>query len=158
MNRLKEAAAKQVANRLKDELVEKVVGNSEVEVPNIMVEQKIDSMLQNFSQRLSMQGLSLEDYMKHTNADIETVKTEYRQPAEKGVKTDLILEAIAAKENVEATEEDIEARVAELAKHYNSEPDVFKQWLETGGNLEPLKKSIVIDKTVEFLEEKAVIK
>ncbi len=158
MNRLKEAADKQAMARLKDELVEKVVENSTVEVPEIMIEQKIDNMLQSFSQRLGMQGLSLEDYLKHTNNDIDTVRAEYRSSAEKAVRIDLILEAIAAKENIEVTEEDIDARVAEMAKHYNSEPEVFKQWLESGGNLEPLKKSIAIDKTVDLLEEKAVVK
>jgi len=105
-----------------------------------------------------MQGLKLEDYLKHSNTEIETVRAEYRPAAEKAVKIDLVLEAIATKENIEATEEDVDAKVAEMSVRYNSEPGVFKQWMESGGNLEPLKKSIAIDKTVDFLEEKAVTK
>ncbi|PKM82972.1 MAG: trigger factor [Firmicutes bacterium HGW-Firmicutes-14] len=157
MNRLKEAEKDQARNRLKDALVDKVVEGSKVDTPEIMIQEKIDFMLQSLTRRLSMQGLNIEDYLKSTGTDLEEVKKEYHPAAEKAVKTDLILEAIAAKENIEPTEDDIDAKVAEMAAHYNSEPATFKQWLESGGNLEPLKKSIAIDKTVEFLEEKAVI-
>ncbi len=157
LNRLKEAAERQADNRMKDELVDQAVENAEVEVPEIMIQQKIDSMLQSFTQRLRMQGLQLDDYLKYSNTNLEAIRKDYRPAAEKAVKIDLVLEAIAAKENITATDEDIDAKVAEMAARYNSEPGVFKQWLENGGNLEPLRKSIVIDKTVDFLQEKAVI-
>ena len=158
LNRLKEAATEQTNNRIKDELVDKAVKASQVEVPEIMVQQKIDHMLQSFSQRLSMRGLKLEDYLKFNNSDLETVRTEYRPAAEKAVKIDLVLEAISAQENIKAAESDVNAKVDEMAVRYNSEPAVFKQWMESGGNLEALQKSIVIDKTIDFLKEKAVIK
>ncbi|MDT3698513.1 MAG: trigger factor [Thermincola sp.] len=158
LNRLKVAAEEQAKNKLKDELVDKAVEAAQVEVPEIMVDQKTDFMLQNFSQRLSMQGLNLDDYLKFSGTDIGAVRAEYRPAAEKAVKIDLVLEAISAKENIQATDEDVEAKVAEMAAQYNSEVAVFKQWLQNAGNLEPLKKSITIDKTVDFLQGKAVIK
>lgn len=158
LNRLKVAAEEQAKNKLKDELVDKAVEAAQVEVPEIMVDQKTDFMLQNFSQRLSMQGLNLDDYLKFSGTDIGAVRAEYRPAAEKAVKIDLVLEAISAKENIQATDEDVEAKVAEMAAQYNSEVAVFKQWLQNAGNLEPLKKSIAIDKTVDFLQGKAVIK
>lgn len=157
LNRLKEAARVQADNRLKDQLVDKAVENATVEVPEIMIQQKIDYMLQNLAQRLSMQGLKLEDYLKFSGTDMESVRQEYRASAEKAVKIDLVLEAIADKEGMKATDEEIDAKVAEMAEKYNSEAAVFKQWLESAGNLEPLKKSIAIDKTVDMLQEKAVI-
>jgi len=158
LNRLKEAAKEQADTKLKDELVEKAVEASKVEVPEIMIEQKIDFLLQNLAQRLSTQGLQLEDYLKYSGSDVETVRKDYKPGAEKSVKMDLVLEAISVKEGVEVTEEDVEAKVTEMAAQYNSEAPMFKQWLENAGNLEPLKKSIIIDKTVELLQEKAVIK
>lgn len=158
LNRLKEAAKAQAETRLKDELVDKAVEVSQVDVPDIMVEQKIDFLLQNFEQRLKMQGLQLEDYVKFSGTDMAALRADYRSAAEKSVKIDLVLEAIAAKEKVEATEEDLEAKVAEMAAQYNSEAGVFRKWLENAGNLEPLRKSIIIDKTVDLLQEKAVIK
>lgn len=158
MNRLKQTSAERSQNLLKDELVDKAIEAAKVDIPEIMIEQKTDYMVQSFAQRLSMQGLKLEDYLKYSNTTMENLRSEYRPSAEKAVKIDLVLEAIAAKENIEASEEDIDAKVAEMAARYNAEPPVFRQWLENGGNLEPLKKSIVIDKTVDFLQEKAVIK
>lgn len=158
MNRLKEAEKEKADNRIKDQLVEKALENAQLEVPEVMVQQKIDYLIQNFGQRLSMQGMKLEDYLKYSNTDMASLRKDYHPAAEKAVKIDLMLEAIAAKENIEATEADVEAKVAEMAVHYNSEPAVLKQWLETQGNLEPLKKSIIIDKTVDLLQEKAVVK
>jgi len=157
-NRLKQAAVEKVDNQLKDELVEKAVQAAQVDVPEIMIGEKTDQMVQSFSQRLSMQGLKLEDYLKFSNTSMENMRSEYRPAAEKAVKIDLVLEAIATKENIEANDEDINSKVAEMAGRYNAEPDVFRQWLENGGNMEPLKKSIIFDKTVDFLQEKAVIK
>ncbi|MHB9096062.1 MAG: trigger factor [Eubacteriales bacterium] len=158
LNRLKEAAKAQAENKMKDELVEKATQGSQVEVPEIMIQQKIDFMTQSLSQKLSMQGLNLEDYLKFSGTSVETMREEYRPAAEKAVKIDLVLETIAAKENIVATDEDIDAKVAEMAARYNSEAEVFKQWLVNAGNLEPLKTSIVIDKTVDMLQERAVIK
>ncbi|WP_418790765.1 trigger factor [Phosphitispora sp. TUW77] len=158
MNRLKEVAEKQALTRLQDELVQKIVENCNVEVPDLLIEQRIDGMLQGFSQRLSMQGLSMEDFLKHTDNDIDAIRSEYRSSAEKAVKTDLILEAIAHKENIMVFDEEVDARVAEMAKNYSAEPEVFRNWLESGGNMESLMKSIVIDKILIQLVEKAVIK
>ncbi len=158
LNRLKEAAREQAANRMKDELVEKAVQTSQVEVPEIMIQQKTDFMIESFTRKLSMQGLNFDDYLKYTNTNLEDIRADYRQRAEKAVKIDLVLDAIADREKIEASEAEIDARAAEMAAHYNSEPEVFKQWLENSGNLENLKKSIIIDKTVDFLQEKAEVK
>ena len=158
LNRLKEAARQQADNRLKDELVEKALQGSQVEVPDIMIKEKTDYLIQSFSRKLGMQGLNLDDYLKFSNTDMASIQAEYRPAAEKAVKIDLILDAIAAKEKVDVTDEEIEAKIAEMAGRYNSEPGTFRQWLENAGNMEPLKKSIIIDKTIEFLQEKAVVK
>lgn len=158
LNRLKEAAKQEADYHLKDLLVDKAVEAAAVEVPEVMIRDKVDAMIQSFSQRLSMQGMKLEDYLKYTCSDLEALKADYRQVAEKGVKTDLVLEAIAAKENISADEEEIDAKVAEMAAQYNYEPGIFREWLENSGNFESVKKTIVVDKTVDFLQEKAVIK
>lgn len=158
LNRLKEAAGQQADNRLKDELVEKALQGSQVEVPDIMIKEKTDYLIQSFSRKLGMQGMNLDDYLKFSNTDLASIQAEYRPAAEKAVKIDLVLDAIAAKEKVDVTDEEIEAKIAEMAERYNSEPGTFRQWLENAGNMEPLKKSIIIDKTIEFLQEKAVVK
>ena len=154
-NRLEEEAGQRADHALKDGLVEKVVAASEVEIPDTMIEQRIDSMLENMSQRLGMQGLSIEDYLKYSGTSVDDLRKDYRERAAKDVKVDLVLDAIAKTENIDVTDEDIDARVQEMSGQYKQEPAVLRQWLENGSNLEPLKKSIVIDKTVDLLVEKA---
>jgi trigger factor len=154
-NKLEKEAETKADHTLKDELVNKAVSASEVEVPDTMIEQRIDSMLQDMNQRLSMQGLSIEDYLKYSGTTVDEFRNNYRERAEKEIKVDLVLNAIAKTENIEVTEEDIDNRVKEMAEQYKQEPATLRQWLENGGNMEPLKKSVVIDKTVDFLMEKA---
>ncbi|MFZ5639132.1 MAG: trigger factor [Bacillota bacterium] len=154
-NKLEKEAERKADHTLKDELVNKAVGGSEVEVPETMIEQRIDSMLQDMNQRLGMQGLSIEDYLKYSGTTVDEFRKNYRERAEKEIRVDLVLDAIAKAENIEVTEEDIDNRVKEMAEQYKQEPATLRQWLENGGNMEPLKKSVVIDKTVDFLVEKA---
>ncbi len=154
-NRLKEEAGKRADHALKDGLVDKVVAASEVEIPDTMIEQRIDSMLQNMNQRLGMQGLSIEEYLKYSGSNVDELRKEYRERAAKDVKVDLVLDAIAKAETIELTDADIDARVEEMAVQYKQEPATLRQWIENGGNLEAIKKSIIIDKTVDFLVDKA---
>lgn len=154
-NKLEKEAERKAEHDLKDGLVDKAVAGSEVTVPGTMIEQRIDSMMENMNQRLGMQGLSVEDYLKYSGTTVEEFRNNYRERAEKEVRVDLVLEAIAKAENIEVSDEDIESRVQEMAGQYKQDPAVFRQWMENGGNLEPLKKSIVIDKTVDFIVERA---
>lgn len=154
-NRLEKNATMNADLALKDELVDKAVTGSEVEVPETLIEQRIDSIIQNMNQRLGMQGLSIEDYLKYSGSNVDEMRKSYRERAEKDVKVDLVLEAISKAESIQVTEEEIDTRVEGMAGQYNQEPATLKQWLENSGNLEPLKKSIIIDKTVDFLVEKA---
>lgn len=154
-NRLKEEAGKRADHALKDGLVDKVVAASEVEIPDTMIEQRIDSMLQNMNQRLGMQGLSIEEYLKYSGSNVDELRKEYRERAAKDVKVDLVLDAIAKAETIELTDADIDARIEEMAVQYKQEPATLRQWIENGGNLEAIKKSIIIDKTVDFLVDKA---
>ncbi len=157
-NRLKEAAAQKAEHELKDKLVNQAVNNAEVEVPETMIQQRVESMIQNMAQRLSMQGLKFEDYLKFTNSDIDTVKEQYRPEAENRVKTNLVLEAIAKQENIEASEEAIEKEITQMAAQYNAEPATMRTYLENQGNMEALKQAVIVDQTVDYLVAQAVIK
>ncbi|ADG83401.1 trigger factor [Thermincola potens] len=157
-NKLKEAAEQKAEHEMKDRLVAKAVENAEVEIPNIMVEQRIDSMIQSLAQRLSLQGLSLEEYLKFTNSNMEALREQHRPDAENRVKATLVLEAIAKKENIEPTEEDLEEEIKTMAAQYNAEPGLMRTFIENQGNMEALKQAIAINKTVQFLVDHATIK
>lgn len=151
----KEAAAEA---QLKQAAIEKAAENAEVDVPQAMVDAQIDDILQNFDYRLRMQGLTLENYLQYTNDTIENLRQRYQEEAQKAVKEQLVLEAIAKKEGIVAEDSDLEEEFKRLAETYKKEPHQIKEQLEKQGQLESVKHSIIIDKTIQFLVDHAKIK
>jgi trigger factor len=157
LNKLKEAAEKNTELAVKNQVIEKAVANAEVEIPEAMVNSRIDMIVNDMANRLQRQGLSLDDYLKFTNSNMETIRSEYRNEAEQSVKADLILEAIAKAEEIKVTDSDLDEQIQEMAKHYNQEPEQLKNILAAQGSLEYLTTSITMDKTVSFLVDNAKI-
>ncbi|NLT95884.1 MAG: trigger factor [Clostridia bacterium] len=151
----KEAAAEA---QLKQAAIEKAAENAEVDVPQAMVDAQIDDILQNFDYRLRMQGLTLENYLQYTNDTIENLRQRYQEEAQKAVKEQLVLEAIAKKEGIVAEDTDLEEEFKRLAETYKKEPHEIKEQLEKQGQLESVKHSIIIDKTIQCLVDHAKIK
>ena len=104
-----------------------------------------------------MQGLSLENYLQYTNDTIENLREKYQEDAKKTVKEQLVLEAIAKKEGLEVQEADLEEEFKRLAETYKREPQEIKEQLEKQGQIEAMKHSIIIDKTIQFLIDNAKI-
>ncbi|NLY67646.1 MAG: trigger factor, partial [Tissierellia bacterium] len=111
-----------------NKVIEKVVENAEVDIPEAMIEHQIDHELQDFNYRLTMQGLNLDRYLELTGNKLEDIREQLRPIAEKRVKTDLVLEAIGKVEKIEVTEEDIDKELDKIAKGYNQEnTEQFKE-------------------------------
>lgn len=157
LNKLKEAAEKNAEASIKNQVVEKAVANAEVEIPEVMIKNRIDMIVNDMAGKLQRQGLSLEDYLKFTNTSIEILRAEYEKDAIQGIKADLILEAISKNENITVTDEDLDNQIDKMAKAYNQEPEQIKSILAMQGNLEFLNASITMEKTVDFLVENAKI-
>ncbi|MCF6462765.1 trigger factor [Clostridium sp. Cult1] len=152
----KEAKEKEKVE-LENKIIENVVKGSEVDIPNVMVEHQVENEVNEFDYRLKLQGLDINQYFALTNTDIESFKEQITPVAEKRIKTDLILEAIAKEEKLEVTEDDIDKELEKLAKEYNQEDiDKFKENMKKG-DLEYLKSGIMRDKTIELLVNNAKI-
>jgi trigger factor len=152
----KEAKEKEKVE-LENKIIENVVKGSEVDIPNVMVEHQVENEVNEFDYRLKLQGLDINQYFALTNTDIESFKEQITPVAEKRIKTDLILEAIAKEEKLEVTEDDIDKELEKLAKEYNQEDiDIFKENMKKG-DLEYLKSGIMRDKTIELLVNNAKI-
>ncbi|RLQ98022.1 trigger factor [Falsibacillus albus] len=149
-NRLVESKKSESEQALRDTLVEKATENSEVEIPQVMIDAEVDRMMQEFGQRLQMQGMNLEMYFQFSGQDEEALRTQMKEDAEKRVRTNLTLEAIAKAENFEVADEEVEEEINKMAEMYNMSADNIKQAL---GNLEGLKTDLQIRKAVEFLVE-----
>ena len=155
--RLEKQNADRAERELEDEIIKKITEKTEVEIPDALVERQIDNMVQEMSYRLSYQGLKLEDYLKYMGQSMEDYRKGYEEQAKSIVKSQLAIEQIIEEEKIEATEEDVEARVAEMAKAQNKPvPDVKKN--VNARQLDYIKNEIIIKKLFELLKSSNVIK
>jgi len=114
------------AQSLRDELVEKAAANAEVDIPQAMIDSEVDRMLQEFGQRLSQQGMNLDLYYQFSGQDEEALRSQMKEDAENRVRVSLTLEAIAAAEGIEVTEEDINAELEKMTEQFNMSLDQIK--------------------------------
>lgn len=151
--RIEETKKASVEREFEDELVTAVIENSKMDIPEIMVEKEIDMMVRDLENRLRQQGLSLEQYMQFTGNTEEKMRSYMKENADKKVKADLVLEAIAKAENIEATEEEIKEKANEIAKIYapDQADKMAEMLMQTQSNM--IAKDLVVSKTIKFLEE-----
>ena len=154
--KLEKDAQNRADAEMRNALVEKVSANTEVEVPNAMVEAQVENMLMELNYQLQFQGLSLQQLLEMTGRSVDELKAERRADAEKLVKSSLVLEAIAEKENVEATDADVDAELEKMAAMYNMEVEKIKSSLKEM-DIEDIKGQIKIRKTLDLLVENATI-
>ncbi|MDD6212808.1 MAG: trigger factor [Clostridiales bacterium] len=147
----KEAAAKTAKE---DALVEKVVENAQMDIPDLMVESQARTMVQEFAQRLQYQGLSLEQYMQYTGMTAESMMEQNKATALKKIQSRLVLEAVAAAENLEASEEDVQAEIDKMAEQYGMDAEQIKTML-TEDQMEDLKGNIAVQKAVDVIYDAA---
>ena len=138
-------------------VIEAVADNCEIDIPDCMVDQQIETIARDFDYRLSAQGLSLEKYMQMTGMTMDAFKAQFKEQAAAQVKCNLVLEAIAAAEKIEATEEDIDSEIEKMAKMYNMEADKVKGFFGEG-EMESLKKDICSKKAVDLITGEAKAK
>lgn len=154
--KLEEQAKNAADAEMRNALVEKVSANTEVEVPEAMIQHQIDNMLMELNYQLQYQGLNLQQLLEMTGRGVEELREERRADAERLVKSSLILEAIAEKENVEVNEADVDAELEKMAAMYNMEVEKIKSSLRET-DIEDIKGQIKIRKTIDLLVENATI-
>ena len=151
-----EEAVAKAKSEERNAVVEAVVANTEVEVPETMVNAQIDSSIMELNYSLQYQGFSIEQLLEMTGKSMQELRDERKEDAEKSVKASLVVDAIAKAENVEVSEEEVEAEVAKMAEAYNMTLPQIKEALKSN-DLEDIKGQLRIRKTIDFLVENAVI-
>jgi trigger factor len=149
-NRLKDQKEHEAEHHLRDTLVEKAAANAEVEIPQVMIDNEINRMMQEFEQRLQMQGMNLELYFQFSGQDESALREQMTEEAQKRVKFNLTLEAIAQAENLEATDEDVNAELEKMAQMYNMTVENIRAAL---GGVDGIKADLKLNKAVDFLVE-----
>lgn len=153
--RLQEAKEESVAQAKQEEVIAKAVENAEVDIPHAMVHHEADHLMNHFAQDLQAQGLTPELYYQFTGQTEEAMHAQMETDAEKRVKMNLVLEAIAEAENIEPTEEAIDEEISTLAEKYGMEKDAVRAAL---GDMSELKSDLKIRKAIDVLLDSAVEK
>ena len=148
--RLENDKKHQAEHTVRDTVVEKASENATIDIPSAMVDTEIDRMMSEFEQRLQMQGMNLELYFQFSGQDEAALKDQMKEDAEKRVRSNLTLEAIVAAENIEVTEEEVNAELVNMSQMYNMPVDAIKQAL---GGVENLQMDIKMRKAIDFLVE-----
>lgn len=152
-----ENAKNMVVSRAKDAVVEKVYENNPVDVPDVMVEDEITRMIQEIGQQLSYQGLTVENYLQYMGKDMSEMRNELREDAAKKVGTRIVLMSIIDKENIQVSEEEMEAELAKIAEAYKKDVEEIKNMIGME-NLTYFQKDVQITKVIDMLYDNAKIK
>ena len=139
-----------------DAVIKALCEKTKVDIPSGMIEMEIDNMLKEFEQRLSYQGLKLEQYFQMMGKTEEEIRKEYEPQAIEGIKSRLALEAVIKAEKIEATDKDIDEKMKEMAKNYGKEND--EEFLKNENVRNYIKQGIESEKAINFLVENAKIK
>ena len=150
-NQISERKAETAKTEFENALIDQVVDNMEVEVPECMNTQKTDELVQDYGYRLQMQGIDLNTYLQYLGQTMEDFREQFVDGAKKQVLTAIALEAIADEEKIEATEDEINEEINKLAEQYKMEADQIKAAVPE----EQLKKDIVIRKAIDFVVDNA---
>ena len=157
---IKEKQQKQNDEKAKYEtqeaVIKEVCKNIKVEIPSGMIELETDNMLKEMEQRLSYQGLKLEQYLKMMKKTKEDITKEYEPQAIEAIKTRLALEAVIKAEKIEATDEEVDEKIKEMAKNYGKEND--EEFIKNERVRNYIKEGIASEKAMEFLVKNAKIK
>ncbi|MCH5184985.1 MAG: trigger factor [Oscillospiraceae bacterium] len=160
-NSLKEEMEKANEQRAKTEIenavIKKVVENSEMDIPEPMIKEQIDVLIQDMAQRLMYQGLNLKSYMQHAGLTREGLENQFRDQAVHRIEASLVLEAIGKAENIEVNPEEVEAHIKKTAEAYKMEFDKLKELIRPE-EMKSIEEETLIEKTVTMLVNNAVMK
>lgn len=140
----------EIENKYVDELLEAAAKNTEVELPEELIEEEIHRMMHQYEDNLKMQGITLEMFYKFTNSNEEALKDQMREEAEKRVKYRFMLEEIAVLEKIEVSDEDAEKEADDLAKKYNvTKEELLKEF----GGIESIKYELQMQKVIDVMKK-----
>jgi len=150
--KLTETKATSVKNKKEDELLSFIVENTPMDIPDVMIENQIDQMINDFANQIRMQGIPFETYLQYMGQDMDGLRAVYKVGAEKQVKGRLALEAIAKAEAFEVTEEDREAEFKRISDNYQMPVEKLKEILRPEDR-DSLDVDIMVSKALDFVSE-----
>ena len=152
--RLKKERQEAADHAFEENILDAVIANMKADIPQAMIESQIDSMVQDFSYRLQMQGMQMDQYLKMAGMEMGGFRAMFREQAERQVKTRLVLEKVAELENIAVSDKELEDEYAKMAEQYGMEVDKVKAIVSA----EALSGDLKISNALEFLKKNAKVK
>ena len=135
-----------------DEAIQKIIDKSKMDLPEAMIDTQCETMVNEFAQRIAQSGLSMDQYLQFSGMTVDQLKEQVRPEAETRIKSSLVLEQIAKEENIEVSDEDINAEIEKMAKAYGMEADKLKEYMGDSEK-ESMKRDLAITKAVDLIME-----
>ena len=151
--KLKERRTAEAQNAFESAVLDQLIDNLEADIPDGMVETQLDKVMDEYAMRMSGQGMSMNDYLEMMGMTPEMLRTSAKPAALRQVKTQLALEAVAAAENMEVTDEECEAEVAKLAEQYKLTPEQVKAAV----SVDALKQDLLLQKASKLVVDEAKV-
>ena len=152
--KLKEANKNKAKQELENNILETICNNTEIDIPQEMIDTRIDAMIRDFDMQMRYQGIDLQQYMQYTGTTLDNLKDQFKEEAAKRVKTALVLEKIAEVENIEVTEEDVEKEYQDICEKNGMKLEDVKKYIHD----HDIKDRLKTEKTVKFVVDNAVVK
>jgi trigger factor len=133
-----------------DEAIQKIIEKSKMDIPEAMIDSQCENMIEEFSQRIAQSGLTMEQYMQFSGLTMDQLKEQVRPEALTRIQSSLVLEQIAKDENIEISDEEVDAEVEKMATAYGMEADKLKEYMGDAEK-ESMKRDLAITKAVDFI-------
>ncbi len=148
--RLVEQKENEAKRTKEDEAIQKIIDKSKMDIPEAMIDTQCETMVEEFAQRIAQSGLSMDQYLQFSGMTIDKLKEQVRPEATTRIQSSLVLEQIAKDENIEITDEDIDAEIEKMAKAYGMEADKLKEYMGEAEK-KSMKNDLAIQKAVELV-------
>ena len=153
---LEETAEKNADGELEQQLIQQAVDASDCDIPDAMIESRLDSMMRQYEMRLAYQGMRLNDFLKYTGQTEEQMRDMYRSEAHNQVKSSLVLKAIADKESVQVTDEDVDKLIGDDAKASGQKVEDYRARI-SDRDMEYYREDARTRKTIDLIKEAAKV-
>lgn len=151
---LEEQATRRTKNKLENTLLEKIISNSSIEVPEAMIQRRIDALMQDFAHRVLHLGLTIDQYLDMTQQNKEQIRENFREEAERLIKADLVLEEIVEKEGITIEDEEIDSKIEEMVEGHPDPEAATEQWQV---HRESIRLSLEKEKALQLIVNSAVV-
>ncbi len=150
-NKLEKAAEEKADKEFRNEAIKQAVENAIVDIPQVMVDSRVDNMIEDMRVNLENRGMQLEQYMQYMNTSMDELREKYQEAALINVKTDMLLEAVSKAEKIEVKPEDIETEIAAIAKGYGASIEEVSKIIRQQGRMASLLESVLRKKAAQLI-------